>query len=235
MGRDKNRRNFSISDRVDNVLNEKSDEWDMSRSQIVEEAVIEFADHDRSARIESKVDEILDRLDEGGVPSRESTSKKEKSSSDSDSGKIQKRPDEIHEALMENVGDADVITKDDIHEAIADWWGDDTPHMREKYTPKVAGKLEAEGWHAVNNEGLWCRDEETFHEELERVWEESGQVVQGSQDPKQLEAAIDTLNGNRTELGNVGLAAKDIALRLKKCHQSKEQAERRKTRQKGRR
>lgn len=57
------RRNFSITQRADMALEEMSDEWDMSRSEIVSKAVLEYTDRDRTARMEEKLDEVLDRLD----------------------------------------------------------------------------------------------------------------------------------------------------------------------------
>lgn len=81
------RRNFSITKRADMALEEMSDEWDMSRSEIVTKAVLEYTDRDRTARIEEKLDDVLDRLDEprsdGGTLS-ENNSRKEKRKSRAD-------------------------------------------------------------------------------------------------------------------------------------------------------
>lgn len=76
------RRNFSISERADMALEEMSDEWDMSRSEIVSKAVLEYTDRDRTARIEDKLDDVLDRLDEprpdGGTLSENNTRKEKR-------------------------------------------------------------------------------------------------------------------------------------------------------------
>lgn len=114
MGTEKVRRNFSIREKVDGVLNDKADEWDMSRSEIVEKAVLEYTDHDRTARIEEKLDEIHDVVVEGGATqSRVTDDEKENPAMETEEDDVgQGESSSTDESLAEKYSDSDETSID---------------------------------------------------------------------------------------------------------------------------
>lgn len=71
------RRNFSISLDASIAIDEYAEEYNITKSKVVENAVLEYTGKDATARIEQKVDEILATL-EGDGPSPAQTREKEK-------------------------------------------------------------------------------------------------------------------------------------------------------------
>ncbi len=114
MATEKVRRNFSIREKVDAVLNDKADEWDMSRSEIVEKAVLEYTDHDRTARIEEKLDEIHDVVvDGGGTQSRAADEEKENPATETEedgTGRVESSSTD--ESLADKYSDSDETSID---------------------------------------------------------------------------------------------------------------------------
>ncbi len=193
MSRDFKRANFSITDRIDTILDEKASEWDMSRSEIVREAVREYTDEDRTARIEHKLDRVLDAVAEGGPhTSPEPTPKKETHANDDSttpeslpasllptdtSSPTKNRANEMFNILIETAsdedGDSDVITEREIHEAIVDVWGEETDHMMNKYTEKIETRFKDAGFHQhVSKPHLWYLNERAYENHLRGRWED---------------------------------------------------------------
>lgn len=53
------RRNFSLSPHVSEAIDIFAEENNMNKSEVVENAVLEYTENDRVARIESKIDDVL--------------------------------------------------------------------------------------------------------------------------------------------------------------------------------
>lgn len=61
-----------LTDQEAGQLSRWADEAGKSESALLREAVLEYLDRDRADRIEEKVDELLDRIPEGGLPVEQS-------------------------------------------------------------------------------------------------------------------------------------------------------------------
>lgn len=63
------RRNFSINKQASEAIDEFADRHDMTKSKVVENAVLDYVDAKDKVRLEDKVDEILDILESDGPAS----------------------------------------------------------------------------------------------------------------------------------------------------------------------
>lgn len=188
------RRNFSVTKEVDRILNEKSEEWDMSRSEIVVKAVLEYTDHDRTARIEEKVDKILDHV-EGGTPhtSESGTPEKEKQPDESETvddelpaeplpedttSPVKTRANKFYNYLIRENADQSFVHRKDIEDAIKDVWGE-SDHMVPKYTPKVKKRLNNAGFEKHPRKEMWYFDEDMYENHMMELYEDVERMLEG--------------------------------------------------------
>lgn len=85
------RRNFSIDPKVDKLLDDYAEEWDCSRSQIVNRAVSEYTDTDKLTKLENMVEGLQEQVDDlskqgTDTPSENSEAKEKDSDQNSSSG-----------------------------------------------------------------------------------------------------------------------------------------------------
>ena len=81
--RDTVRRNFSITQEASQAINSFADEHNLTKSKVVERAVLEYTGGNTTGRIEQKVDRILAAVEDGDVPLAQTGGKKKNSQSDS--------------------------------------------------------------------------------------------------------------------------------------------------------
>jgi len=195
------RATFSIPEELDTDLNAAADEWNMNRSEIVREALREYLDQDKLARVEHKLDQVLDAVSEGGTPTpSETTSKKEKSSSESsepdenlpapllsedEGGPKEKRANKMFNTLIREYQDTAVISKPEIVDAIETVWGDATDHMLDEYIPKLEQRLKDAGCNRhVSKPHVWYLDDEAYEDHVQSNWESvETAVAEGEPDP----------------------------------------------------
>jgi hypothetical protein len=79
--RETERRNFSIGRDASVAIDEFATEHNITKSKVVENAVLEYTGKDRTARIEEKVDQILETIEGEGPSPTQTTGKKKNSQS----------------------------------------------------------------------------------------------------------------------------------------------------------
>lgn len=77
--RDTNRRNFSLKPEATQAIDSFAEEHNITKSKVVERAVLEYTGRDRTARLENKINQILEIVDEWDDSSIQ-TIKKQKTS-----------------------------------------------------------------------------------------------------------------------------------------------------------
>lgn len=88
------RRNFSINQEASQAIDSFAAEHNLTKSKVVERAVLEHTKEDRAARIETKVDEILATLEGGSDSLAQTGGKKKNSQSSTDFDPAGYNPDE---------------------------------------------------------------------------------------------------------------------------------------------
>lgn len=81
--RDTVRRNFSITQEASQAINSFADEHNLTKSKVVERAVLEYTAGNTTGRIERKVDKILAAVESDEAPLAQTGGKKKNSQSDS--------------------------------------------------------------------------------------------------------------------------------------------------------
>lgn len=169
---EKERRNFSLSKRASESINRMAEEYDMSYSDVVENAVLEYADRDRLARIEEKLDEVLGESETPPTPSEQNQPEKEKRSSP-----VERRADDMFDYLSDTHGAAPLITSHEISAAIEEVWGDASEHMVEKYRPKIEKRLRENGWYAHPVRDAWYSSREKYRNAIEIAYDDASELV----------------------------------------------------------
>lgn len=168
-----NRKVTYLTDEEAALLSEWADESGKTESALLREAIMEYLDRDRSARIESKVDELLDRIPEGALSESEQsthTHKPETPMLQQGSKSIEKAR-RIMQRLQQN-NDAPVVKADVVDRAIEDIAGlDDRTKDKYKDIFKRRGLLFA---HPGESE-VWTFETDTFLTWLEDYMQLNGQ------------------------------------------------------------
>jgi len=108
------RRNFSINQEASQAIDSFADEHNLTKSKVVERAVMEHTSKDRTARIERKVDEILASLDGGNAPLAQTGGKKKNShNSSTDFDPAGYNPDEDRDEPLSKDELKELITIDE--------------------------------------------------------------------------------------------------------------------------
>lgn len=199
MGSNSVRANFSLTERVDRILNEKSNEWDMSRSEIVRKAVLEYTDEDRTARIEDKLDRLLEQSDEGGPPaSLETRPEKEKASNSGKTGDeslpadllavdtsspTENRANKMFNYIINEFHDIPLVGKQEIQDAIEEIWSD-TEYAMEQYEPKIHSRLEDAGIEKHPTRDVWYFDRDVFVKHVQAQWADVEKTLREGEPPK---------------------------------------------------
>lgn len=112
--RDTVRRNFSITQEASQAINSFADEHNLTKSKVVERAVLEYTGKNTTGRIEQKVDRILAAVEDGDVPLAQTGGKKKNSQSDStDFDPAGYDPDEERDEPLSKAELKELITLDE--------------------------------------------------------------------------------------------------------------------------
>jgi hypothetical protein len=110
-------------------LKEWAEETDQSLSSLVRQAVLEYTDKDRTARVEDKLDRVLDTLDAGDTHTQTYSG-----GADTQGSQTVERTREIADRLYDNHGT--IIDDSDVDRAVTDIAGGD-PRTVEKYKDEL--------------------------------------------------------------------------------------------------
>jgi len=110
-------------------LKEWAAETDQSLSSLVRQAVLEYTDRDRAARIEDKLDRVLDSLDAGDTHTQTRPS-----TPGTQGSQTVERTREIADRIYDN--HAEIISESDVERAITDIAGGD-PRTVKKYKDEL--------------------------------------------------------------------------------------------------
>ena len=217
-------RSYKIDEEVANELDRVADETGEYKSRIIENALQEYFDRDRFARVEGKLDEVLDRLGDLEGTSAETQVKKE----NSDVPIQQRRTNEIVDHVLDQVGTDEMFPQSVVREAIVRLRGDSEYNL-ETYIPRVKETLEAEGWHYISTTQVWVADEERYLDGLESSFELALDTVNdpnegvtgGSTKLEALQKALETLKRGREDLTDHGVTSSDQLQQIQKVGQRK--------------
>jgi hypothetical protein len=110
-------------------LKEWAEETDQSLSSLVRQAVLEYTDKDRTARVEDKLDRVLDTLDAGDTHTQTYSG-----GADTQGSQTVERTREIADRLYDNHGT--IIDDSDVDRTVTDIAGGD-PRTVEKYKDEL--------------------------------------------------------------------------------------------------
>jgi len=141
-------------------LKEWADETDQSLSSLVRQAVLEYTDKDRTARIEDKLDRVLDTLDADNTHTQTYSG-----SAVTEGSQTVERTREIADRLYDNHGT--ILDDSDVDRAITDIAGGD-PRTVEKYKGELRSRSllyehpndDLERWYSER--GAWLSDIVTY-------------------------------------------------------------------------
>ena len=141
-------------------LKEWAEETDQSLSSLVRQAVLEYTDHDRTARIEEKLDRVLDSLDAGDTHTQTYSG-----GGATEGSRTVERTREIADRLYDNHGS--IIDDSDVGRAITDIAGGD-PRTVQKYKDELRDRSllyehpndDLERWYSERGE--WLSDVVTY-------------------------------------------------------------------------
>ena len=223
---------FTLPAELVDAVEQTAEEQNEYDSRIAEQALEEYLDRDRTARVEEKLDQLLEQVEEGGPSADESEEKKEKSqttfSHDSDTSSSSSksitsdRPDEILDTL--DTETRDVVTRHDIVDAIDEWWGDATDYMIEKYVPKVGELLEENGWQYLPEIEKWCANTDAETAELQKAWNFIGGEANSPSTAEDVDEAIDQLSQNQARFIEADITDEDnvvAAIKRLNTHQQR--------------
>jgi len=135
-------------------LKEWAEETDQSLSSLVRQAVLEYTDKDRTARIEDKLDRVLDTLDAGDTHTQTYSG-----GAATQGSQTVERTREIADRLYDNHGT--IIDDSDVDRAVTDIAGGD-PRTVEKYKDELRDRSllyqhpndDLERWYSEREEWL---------------------------------------------------------------------------------
>jgi len=141
-------------------LKEWAEETDQSLSSLVRQAVLEYTDKDRTARIEDKLDRVLDTLDADNTHTQTYSG-----SAVTEGSQTVERTREIADRLYDNHGT--ILDDSDVDRAITDIAGGD-PRTVEKYKGELRSRSllyehpndDLERWYSER--GAWLSDIVTY-------------------------------------------------------------------------
>lgn len=156
------------------TIDRLSEESDHTKSRIVELAIREYADNDRLARVERKVDQLLDQQDsEGGTPSEKSLTKRERELQSNDMGVV---ADALYDILCEKIGESEMCPEPWLSDVIDDNTSG-SKYYHEEYRPLLEQRLGDDGWLKNPVANNWVRGDEKLEEQLTKYWSGVQNVV----------------------------------------------------------
>lgn len=220
MTKDTITRSYKITRETATLIDALADENNEYKSTIIESAIREYADADRNARIETKVDEALAILRaerSGDTPSGEENAKKknrgsepkpdpdsESVSDSSDSASaVERRADNMYGILLERVNreERDRLTREQAEQAIASVVSN-SDYAIEQYLPRLESRLDDDGWIDIQHTDWYARNDRAAQAILEQFVGDDLQTLSKAAhvDTHRLHAAIRRISDNQ---GNI--------------------------------